>query len=94
MGKNYTYVDNSNVFIEGSRVSAVVRRLDKAHHDNLVSLVEKMLALTPNLRVATSESEKAALLNAITTTDAEIDHLVYEIYGLTEEEIKTVESEY
>jgi hypothetical protein len=44
-------------------------------------------------REAASESEKAALQNAVTTTDAEIDHLVYELYGLTEEEIKIVEGE-
>jgi len=30
MGKNYTYVDNSNVYIEGSRVSAVVNCLPGA----------------------------------------------------------------
>ncbi|MCX5866028.1 MAG: N-6 DNA methylase, partial [Proteobacteria bacterium] len=64
---------------------------DKTRHDKLVGLVEKMLALTPKLRGATSESEKAALQNAVTTTDAEIDRLVYELYGLTEEEIKIVE---
>ena len=45
------------------------------------------------LRGATSEYEKAALQNAVTTTDAEIDCLVYELYGLTEEEIKLVEGE-
>ena len=66
---------------------------DKARHDKLVALVEKMLALTPKLRGATSESEKAALQNAVTTTDAEIDRLVYELYGLTEDEIKIVEGE-
>jgi len=66
---------------------------EKALHDRLVALVEKMLALTPKLRVATSESEKAALQNAVTTTDAEIDRLVYDLYGLTEEEIKIVEGE-
>jgi len=66
---------------------------DKARHDKLVLLVEKMLALTPKLRGATSESEKAAYQNAVTTTDAEIDRLVYELYGLTEEEIKIVEGE-
>jgi hypothetical protein len=64
---------------------------EKALHDKLVALVEKMLALTPKLRGATAESEKAALQNAVTTTDAEIDRLVYELYGLTEEEIKIVE---
>jgi hypothetical protein len=66
---------------------------DLARHDRMVELVEKMLALTPKLRGATSESEKAALQNAVTTTDAEIDRLVYELYGLTEEEIKLVEGE-
>lgn len=30
MGKNFTYVDNSNVFIEGCRVSAVSKRLPGA----------------------------------------------------------------
>ena len=65
----------------------------KLRHDKLVRLVEKMLAMKPKLREATSESEKAALQNAITTIDAEIDHLVYKLYGLTEEEIKIVEGE-
>ena len=71
----------------------VPESLVKHEHDKLVAMVEKMLALTPKLRGATSESEKAALQNAVTTTDAEIDRLVYELYGLTEEEIKIVEGE-
>jgi hypothetical protein len=69
------------------------RPSDRAHHDRIVALADKMLALTPKLRAATSESEKAALRNAIATTDAEIDRLVYDLYGLTEEEIKLVEGE-
>ena len=67
--------------------------VEKARHDSLVELVEKMLALKPKLRGATSESEKAALQNAVTTTEAEIDRLVYELYGLTDEEIKIVEGD-
>ena len=66
---------------------------EKALHDKLVGLVEKMLALTPKLRAAKTESERAILQNAITMTDAEIDRLVYKLYGLTEEEIKIVEGE-
>jgi hypothetical protein len=67
---------------------------EKARHDAVVDKVEKMLALMPKLRRTTSESEKAALQNAVTTTDAEIDRLVYELYGLTKEEIKIVEGEH
>lgn len=51
----------------------------------------KLLALMPKLRAATSDSEKATLQNAVTATDRQIDALVYELYGLTEEEIQLVE---
>jgi hypothetical protein len=71
----------------------IVNPSDRSRYDRMVALVDKMLALTPKLRAATSESEKAALQNAVTTTDAEIDRLVYDLYGLTEEEIKIVEGE-
>jgi hypothetical protein len=68
---------------------------DKARHDRLVVLVDKMLALMPKLRGpsgrALSDSEKATLQNAVTATDQQIDALVYELYGLTEDEIKLVE---
>lgn len=44
------------------------------------------------LRAATVESEKATLQNAVTATDRQIDELVYELYGLTPEEIALVEN--
>jgi hypothetical protein len=50
------------------------------------------LLRTDKLRAATSESEKAVLQNAVTATDQQIDALVYELYGLTDDEIKLVES--
>jgi hypothetical protein len=64
---------------------------DKSRHDKLVALVDKMLVLTPKLRAATSDAEKATLQNAVTATDQQIDQMVYELYGLTPEEIKLVE---
>ena len=63
---------------------------DKVRHDKLVSLVDKMLVLMPKLRAAKLESEKATLQNAVTATDQQIDALVYELYGLTQEEIGLV----
>jgi hypothetical protein len=50
-----------------------------------------MLGLMPKLRAATADSEKATLQNAVTATDQQIDELVYELYGLTPEEIQLVE---
>jgi hypothetical protein len=64
---------------------------DKAQHDKMVNLVDKLLRLMPKLRVAKSESEKSTLQNAVTAADQQIDALVYELYGLTEKEIKLVE---
>jgi len=64
---------------------------DRARHDKLVGLVDKMLVLTPKLRAVKSDAERQTLQNAVTATDQQIDVLVYELYGLTKEEIKLVE---
>jgi hypothetical protein len=66
-------------------------RADKARHDKLVGLVEKMLVLTPKLRSEKSDAQRATLQNAVTATDQQIDQLVYELYGLTDAEIAIVE---
>ena len=65
--------------------------IDRARHDKLVELVDKMLVLTPKLRAAKSDAERQTLQNAVTATDQQIDALVYELYGLTKDEIKLVE---
>ena len=56
-----------------------------------ISSPNRSLALTPKLRAATSDSEKATLQIAVTATDQQIDALVYELYELTPEEIALVE---
>ena len=64
---------------------------DCTRHDKLVALVDKMLALAPKLRAEKNESKRKTLQNAVDATDRQIDRLVYELYGLTEEEIALVE---
>ncbi len=64
---------------------------DKSRHDRMVELVERMLALHKQLAAAKIEHEKTALQRQIEATDRQIDALVYELYGLTEEEIKIME---
>jgi hypothetical protein len=56
-----------------------------------ISSTRSSVGLTPKLRAATADSEKAVLQNAVTATDQQIDALVYDLYGLTEDEIKLVE---
>lgn len=67
------------------------RPTDRARHDRLVTLVDKMLTFVPKLRAATADHERATLQNAVTATDNQIDQLVYELYALTPEEIALVE---
>jgi hypothetical protein len=63
----------------------------KAVHDRMVQLVDSMLALHKQLAAVTSEMQKDVIQRQIDATDAEIDRLVYELYGLTAEEIAIVE---
>jgi type I restriction-modification system DNA methylase subunit len=64
---------------------------DKSHHNRMVEMVEEMLTLHKQLASAKTEHEKTALQRQIDATDRQIDQIVYELYGLTEEEIKIVE---
>ena len=49
--------------------------------------------LNPFFRALGWDMEKAVLQNAVTATDQQIDALVYELYGLTPDEIKLVEGQ-
>jgi len=64
---------------------------DKAMHDRMVELVERMLDLNKKLAQAKVPDTKKRLQRRIAATNTEIDRLVYELYELTEEEIDIVE---
>jgi hypothetical protein len=63
--------------------------IEKAMHDKMVSLVERMLALHKQSPRTPQESEMVK--REIEATDKVIDKLVYELYGLSEDEIRIVE---
>ena len=64
---------------------------DKARHDNLVGLVEQMLAAKKAWAAAQTEKDKTYYDDKCKALDKQIDTLVYELYGLTAEEIAIVE---
>jgi type I restriction-modification system DNA methylase subunit len=64
-------------------------RNEKNRHGRMVSLVERMITL--HNQTPRTPQEKESLQREIAATDRQIDKLVYELYGLTEEEIKIVE---
>jgi hypothetical protein len=64
---------------------------DKSCHDKIVSLVDQMLDLHKRQAAVKTDHERTLLARQISATDREIDRLVYELYGLTEGEIRIVE---
>ncbi|MDD1703320.1 MAG: hypothetical protein LUQ31_10115 [Methanoregula sp.] len=56
----------------------------------MVALVTQMLELNNKLQDASLDHDKTLLQRQIEATNASIDKLVYELYGLTEEEIGIV----
>ncbi len=64
---------------------------DRARHDKMVKLVESMLKLHEQLATAKSAHDKTLVQRQIDATDRQIDALVYELYGLNDEEIRIVE---
>jgi hypothetical protein len=61
--------------------------------DTVVALVDRMLELHKKLAAASIPPDKTLYQRQIEATDAQIDALVYELYGLSEDEIRIVEEE-
>ena len=74
------------------RVIDFTSKTDKDKHGQMVSLVERTLDLHQRLSAAAYPDDKTRLQRQIDVTDQEIDRLVYNLYDLTEEEIKIVEA--
>jgi hypothetical protein len=66
---------------------------EKAMHDKMVSLVDTMLDLNKKLQETKTPHERELLERRIKATDNRIDTLVYELYGLTDDEIRIVEGQ-
>ena len=62
-------------------------------HNQIASLVEKIMDLQRKFASTMTEHEKTMLARQIQATDEQIDSLVYELYGLNKEEIIIVESQ-
>jgi hypothetical protein len=66
---------------------------DKARHDKMVGYVEQMLAAKKERAGALTDRETEYWERWCAGLDRQIDELVYELYGLTDEEIAQVEGE-
>jgi type I restriction-modification system DNA methylase subunit len=60
-------------------------------HDNIINLVKQMLQLKNDIKTARTPQSKELIQRQIDATDKQINKLVYELYGLTDDEIKIVD---
>jgi len=73
------------------RTIDVSNQEEVAKHDKLVSLVDNMLELQKKYHEVRMERDKEIYGRQIKIADAQIDGLVYDLYGLTEVDIEVVE---
>jgi len=96
-GNNYAVFRGGYLrFFEQYLRELPIRMIDssnKGKRDRIIFLVKSMLSLHKQLDEVNSVSQKEIIQRQIYAMDAEIDRLVYELYGLTEEEITIVEKE-
>ena len=76
------------------RRTGVEDALADEHGLELRRCVDRMLATAKQLRTVRMPQERDLLTRQMTTTDSRIDRLVYDLYGLTEDEIALVESSF
>jgi len=64
---------------------------DRSRHDRVVQVVNTVLKIHKDLQAAKTDHEKSLIQRQIDTTDKRIDQLVYELYGLEDDEIRIIE---
>jgi len=68
-------------------------QVEKSFHDEIVKLVDHLLKLKQEIRDAKLQTQINQMQSKIDYCESRIDKIVYQLYGLTEEEIKIVEGE-
>ena len=86
-------VNVSKTFLEALPIACIdfSDPTDRVRHDRVVEFVESMLKLHKDLQAAKTDHDKKLIQRQIGSTDKQIDQLVYELYGLTDKEIRIVE---
>ncbi len=91
--KKYVDINIKGIYLAAVPVPRIdfTDTADKAQHDQLVVLVERIMTLYQRRAITTSAMGLEQLEREIKFADDKIDALVYDLYGLTEAEIKIVE---
>ena len=92
VGEALAEVKKTNVAALPIRAINFSDKSDKAKHDKIVAQVKRVMDLHGRLAKAKAPDDKTKLQRQIDATDREIDCFVYELYGLTEAEVRIVEA--
>ncbi len=65
---------------------------DEAKHDRIVELVTSRMQSGRELEGARTDAERQLLLRQVAATDEEIDRAIYQLYDLSDDDVKMVES--
>lgn len=74
-------------------IKQVNTKIEKEQHDEIVKNVELVLKLNADIQIETNEAKKEQMKGRIAYAEQKINDIVYELYGLTPEEIKIVEGQ-
>ncbi len=87
------FYEPSYVFIKNFPIRPIdfANPEEKTKHDQMVALVEQIQDLNKKLAAAQTEHEKTVLQRQIAAADQRIDQCVFDLYDLTEAEIKIIQ---
>jgi hypothetical protein len=79
------------VYMKQVPIRSGIDKTFQIKRDILINLSSEMISLHGRQADAKADSDRLMLERQIKATDKKIDHLVYELYGLTDREIGTIE---
>jgi hypothetical protein len=87
------YYSFNRQYIEPLPIATIdlTQKSGKCRHDKIVCLVNAIVSLHEQLHAANTDHSRTLIQRQIDAIDREIDQIVYELYGLSEAEIKIVE---
>ncbi len=88
-GPGEAYLRFFGQYLEGFPIC--LPKTEHPAHNQLAQLVEQAESLREKLKAITTNHKRTIFQRQIETTDRRIDQLVYDLYGLTAEEIQIVE---
>ena len=80
-----------SVYVKQIPVRSIKNKDNEIRSGNIANLAAEMISLHQRLASAKAEADRLVIERQIKASDKKIDQLVYELYGLTDEEIRIID---